>query len=246
MHFDIRRNGAIPLTYRITKEHRQFIGDGYREETAKGKVWVAEESMEGNLVDLGFATAKVPHGSHICQIYSDDEERFTALLKFVETGLKRREATACFSVNLDTDTMTDWLLRSNVDLVAERQQGHLTLADSESTYFENDRFDPDRILSLLTRFHEMSLTTGRSGARAIGEMSPNILKIRDGSRLFEYEARVNGLLKEHPVTAVCQYDARRFDGATIMDVLIVHPFMVVRGNVIQNPFFELPDAFASR
>jgi hypothetical protein len=202
--------------------------------------------MEANLVDLGFAAAKVPHGSHICQVYSDDEERFSALMKFVETGLKRNEATACFSTKLDTDAMAEYLLRSNVDLEAERRQQHLTLADSESTYFEGDRFDPDRMLALLAQFHELSRATGRSGARVIGEMSPNISTIRDGSRLFEYEARVNGLLRERPITAVCQYDARRFDGATILDVLRVHPFLVVRGNVIQNPFFESPESMTSR
>jgi hypothetical protein len=201
--------------------------------------------METNLVDLGFATAPVPHGAHICQIYSDDDERTLALLKFVEAGLKRREKTACFSRDLDEKVMTTWFTKSDVDLASEQDQGHFTWSDAETIYFANGVFDPERMLALLTQFHDDSVSTGLTGARVIGEMSPNISHIPGGSRLFEYEASVNSLLKSHPVTAVCQYDARRFDGATIMDVLSVHPFMVVQGNVIQNPFFERPESLVT-
>jgi hypothetical protein len=201
--------------------------------------------METNLVDLGFATAEVPQGAHICQIYSDDDERTLALLKFVEAGLKRREKTACFSQRLDEDFIMKWFAQTEVNLPAARNQGHFTWSDAETIYFANDVFDPERMLALLTQFHENSISAGLFGARVIGEMSPKISHIPGGSRLFEYEASVNSLLKTHPVTAVCQYDARQFDGATIMDVLSVHPFMVVQGNVIQNPFFERPESLVT-
>lgn len=62
----------------------------------------------------------------------------------------------------------------------------------------------------------------------------------------EYEARVSLLLRDHPVTAVCQYDARAFDGAVIMDVLKVHPLMVIRGAVVHNPFFVRPEDYLAR
>jgi hypothetical protein len=42
---------------------------------------------------------------------------------------------------------------------------------------------------------------------------------------------------------MCQYDARRFDGATIFDVINVHPVMLVRGHLIRNPFYLPPDQF---
>jgi hypothetical protein len=198
--------------------------------------------METNLVDLGFVKAPVPHGAHICQIYSDADERTSAIFKFVETGLKRREKTACFSRDLDKNVMNSWFSQTEVNLDSEQDRGHFILSDAETIYFANGVFDPERMLALLTQFHEDAVSTGQTGARVIGEMSPHIINVPGGSRLFEYEARVNSLLRIHPVTAVCQYDARRFDGRTIMDVLTVHPFMVVQGNVIQNPFFERPES----
>lgn len=37
---------------------------------------------------------------------------------------------------------------------------------------------------------------------------------------------------------ICQYDANRFDGVTLMEVLRVHPFMIARGRIVSNPYYE--------
>ena len=70
-----------------------------------------------------------------------------------------------------------------------------------------------------------------------------IKSVEGGNRLLEYESKVTMLLREHPITAVCQYNSNSFDGATIMDVLKVHPMMIVSGSVISNPFFIEPEEF---
>lgn len=54
------------------------------------------------------------------------------------------------------------------------------------------------------------------------------------------------MLETHPVTAICQYDANRFDGDTILQCLEVHPYMIVRGQVVQNPFYMKPEEFIER
>ena len=84
---------------------------------------------------------------------------------------------------------------------------------------------------------------GFSAARVIGEMIPEIKHIPGGERLLEYESRISILLRDRPVTSICQYDANEFDGATIMDVLKVHPKMIVNGAVINNPFFIKPEEY---
>lgn len=198
-----------------------------------------------SLVNLGFVSTRVPAGSHVCQIYCDTAERNNALLRFLACGLLDNEATACFSENLDPVALREWFEQQGISIDSETQAGHFSQSGSEAVYFKDGHFDPDRMLALLAQFHENSVAQGRAGARVIGEMSPAITKIKGGSRLFEYEAGVNTLLREHPVTAVCQYDSRSFDGATIMDVLSVHPLMIVQGNVIHNPYFVPAESYAT-
>jgi hypothetical protein len=197
-------------------------------------------------VDLGFAKARVPPGTHVCQIYSDDVERTSALLHFLSRGLQAGEAAVCFSENVTDDELATWFASEGLSIAAERAAGRFANSPTRQVYFQDGRFDPDRMLGLLTTFHKDAVAAGLPGARVIGEMSPEISTIPGGSRLLEYESRVNCLLRDHPVTAVCQYDARRFDGATIMDVLTVHPMMVVRGTVVFNPFYVAPEELARR
>lgn len=197
-----------------------------------------------SVVDLGFAQARVPRGAHICQIYSADEERDQALLKFITKGLTLREATACFSDKMDPKVLAAWLLEAGFEMSHEQASGHLSFSGADAVYFEDDVFEPPRMIERLRQFRLAAIEAGLAGARVIGEMSPRIHQVEGGARLFEYESKVNELLREHPVIAVCQYDARIFGGSIIMDVLSVHPLMVVHGAVIQNPFFIAPETLA--
>lgn len=119
----------------------------------------------------------------------------------------------------------------------------LAMSNVEDVYFRDNCFDPEEMLSLLREFYEESIQMGHSAARVIGEMSPDVQRLPGGDRLLEYESRVSLLQRQCPLTTVCQYDARLFDGATIMDILKVHPLMVVRGSVVHNPFYVTPEEF---
>ncbi|MHB8834362.1 MAG: MEDS domain-containing protein [Candidatus Methylomirabilia bacterium] len=192
---------------------------------------------------LGFAQQQFPAGIHVCQIFSTDEERQESLLKFILSGLQSGERTSCFSDKTTEAAIEEFLGNYGISSRAARDSGALTLAGTADVYFAGGCFDPDRMLGILTTYHEDSVTQGYPAARVMGEMMPNIQNVCGGERLLEYEARVSMLLRDHPVTAVCQYDARDFDGAVIMDILKVHPLMVIRGSVVHNPFFIPPEEF---
>jgi hypothetical protein len=118
-----------------------------------------------------------------------------------------------------------------------------SLSGTADVYFQDGKFDPDRMIALLSAYYKESLDLGFPASRVIGEMTPEVQNVPGGDRLLEYESRVSQLLRTHPVTAVCQYDARSFDGATIMDVLKVHPKMIVDGVLVNNPFFIEPEVY---
>ncbi len=197
-------------------------------------------------ISLGFTPQEFPPGVHICQIVDDDGEREEALLQFLLSGLRAGECTSCFSENISRDRVAAFFLGQGISYDEVTGSGAFTLAGTRDVYFENDRFDPERMLNVLTRYHEDSVARGFPAARVIGEMSPEVQNVAGGNRLLEYESRVSLLLRKHPVTAVCQYDSRCFSGALIMDIVKVHPLMIVRGSVVQNPFFITPEEFLSR
>ena len=123
------------------------------------------------------------------------------------------------------------------------ESDRFTLSGANETYFEDNEFDPNRMISLLKNFHNRSVKQNLSGARIIGEMTKNIEQIKGGEKLLEYESKVNKLIEEYPITTVCQYNSNDFSGSSIMDILKVHPYMILRGTVVRNPFYINPDEF---
>jgi hypothetical protein len=196
-------------------------------------------------VCLGFTDEKFPAGVHICQIFSDDQERQDLLLKFILSGLQGGERIGCFSEKVSEAAVEAFLCKYGLSYKDATECGALTVSGSHDVYFKDDCFEPERMLTMLREFHIESVKKRYAAARFIGEMTPEIKHLPGGARLLEYEAQVSILLREHPVTAICQYDANSFDGAMILDILKVHPMMIVRGRVVRNPFFIAPEEFLS-
>ncbi len=197
-------------------------------------------------ISLGFTPQQFEPGIHICQIFNSDEERHDSLVNFIISGLNAGEKTTCFSDNESEQTLTDLFQSEGFNFVDLTNKGDFSISGTKVAYFENNKFEPERMLNLLKDFYKNSEQEKHNGARVIGEMTPDIEHIDGGSRLLEYESKITLLLREYPINAVCQYDARAFDGSTILDVLKVHPYMIVRGKVVHNPFFEQPEDFLAK
>lgn len=196
-----------------------------------------------NKVSLGFTEEKVPVGTHMCLIFTNNNERIESLLKFLLSGIAGGERTACFSENISEETIKDFFQAHGISYDERKASNAISLSGASEVYFQDGIFDPDRMLNTLSDFYHHSKDMGFTAARVIGEMTPEVEHISGGNRLLEYESRVSLLVREQPVTAVCQYDARIFTGATIMNVLKVHPKMIVNGAVVNNPFFIEPEKF---
>lgn len=197
-------------------------------------------------ISLGLGDGRYPEGLHLCHVFNDDQERAKTLARFLERGLREGERALCLVDSMTADEVRQHLGELGVDLssVGER----FGVAPAEPTYCcaEGGAFVPDVCLGNFGHFVEQSKAAGYSGARIMGDMSWALRRGTSTETLLEYEARVKHYIEMFPVTAVCEYDARRFDGATILDILTMHPAMIVRGQVVVNPFYEDPPAYLAR
>ena len=196
-------------------------------------------------VSLGFTRETYQAGTHMCLIYDDDRERRKIIGKFITSGLLGREKVAYFADQATPPDIADWLGSMDIELAPE-EAGNLSITEAESTYCPTGEFVPENMLDTLRSYHRRCAAEQYPASRVSGEMSWALRGIPGSERLMEYESLVNEVLTTHPVTAVCQYDARRFDGSTIMECLEVHPFMIVRGQVVHNPYYLKPEIFLSK
>ncbi len=197
-------------------------------------------------MSLGFTHEAFPAGTHMCYIYNDDDECRDALAKYIESGLLEGEEVHYFYHATRGETPEAAQQRIGVRVPAEGSNGVFRLARALDAYCPDGTFVPERMLDRLRETYLSSIKKGFAGARVSGEMGWALEGLPGTERLIEYEALVNTVVAEYPCTALCQYDARRFDGATLFHVLSVHPAMVVQGQVVRNPYFIQPETFLAR
>ncbi len=197
----------------------------------------------GRVISLGFTAERFPAGTHMCYIYNDDTERRDVISKFVESGLRGREKVGYFVDLTSPGDMPADPSAFGIDLPTGIDARGLSITSTLNTYCPDGTFVPERMLENLRSMYRSSIAEGYAGARAGGETSWALRGIPGSERLIEYEALINIVVAEYPTTAVCQYDARRFDGGTLFDVLNVHPMMIVRGQVVRNPYYVAPEHF---
>jgi hypothetical protein len=185
-------------------------------------------------VPLGFTPELFPEGTHICYLYSDEDERKRFMSSYVRSGIDDHEF-----VTYLPDSEADMVERAIAALgIAPSQvpKDQLSLAAAMDVYCPGGEFVPDTMLDRLRKMYA-DLPPAFRGARVAGEMSWALRDVPGVERLVEYEGRINELLKRYPITTLCQYDTREFSGATIFELLNVHPIMIVHGQIMRNPFY---------
>ena len=198
---------------------------------------------ERRTISLGFTEERVREGQHICYLYNDDAERHRVMARYLDSGLRAGEKVMYLVDSMTPEEMLDCLEELGVE--ARSKPAGLTVASAASVYCPRGTFDTEEMAGIVRDFYRRAVgQEGCSGARSTGEMTWCLVKGRaDEASLMEYEARLNGVVAGHPCTVCCQYDVRRFDGRIIMNVLAVHPVMIVRGRLVQNPYYVGPEVF---
>lgn len=193
-------------------------------------------------ISVGFTEEKFTEGQHILYVFNDDEERRQTMAKYIGTGLTDGEKVLYLADTISPEELIKTLELQGIDI--ESHNKGCVINEAAPAYCPKGYFSCSDMLDVVGDFYQSALNEGFVGARGTGEMT---WALEDGRAnmldLLEYESKLTEILEEYPYTACCQYDARKFDGATIMDMLSVHPVMIVHGQLVKNPYFISPDEF---
>jgi hypothetical protein len=197
-------------------------------------------------IDLGFTQEVLPECHHLCLIYDSEEQRRKIVSEYLAAGLKRGEFVRYFSDITPPEDIRAWLSESGIDLPHAEEDGSFGIVKAENAYCPSGRFVPQEVLDGVAARYTMLKKTSYSGSRVSGEMTWVLRDIPDSDRFLEYEVGLNMITETFPYIGMCQYDARRFDGATLFKVLQVHPYMIAQGQIVRNPFYLKPEEFLAK
>jgi hypothetical protein len=197
-------------------------------------------SSPKHTLDMGFTPERFPDCHHMCLIFDGEAERRKIVSEFLAAGLRQKELVRYFADTTPAEEVRTWLLDLGLELGEDTPFGVVSAAQA---YCPSGHFDPQAVIDGMLARYAMADKAGYSGSRVTGEMTWALKDIPGANRLLEYEALINAITEAFPHIGMCQYDVRRFDGATLFKVLQVHPYLIAQGQIIKNPFYMRPDEF---
>jgi hypothetical protein len=193
-----------------------------------------------NEIALGFTKEHFPGSSHVCLIYENEEQREKIISEYLAAGIKQGELVRYFTDTTPPEEVRSWLSELGVKFPETEENGTFSISKAENAYCPNGRFEPQGMINGSSLRYEQAKKAGYTGVRSCGEMTWVFKDIPGSDRWLEYEALLNTVKSSFPHTGMCQYDARRFDGATLFKVLQVHPYIIAHGQVVRNPYYIQP------
>jgi excisionase family DNA binding protein len=166
-------------------------------------------------INVGGVSIPVP--GHLATFYSTDVGRTRLTIPFLADGL--RFGQPCFLV------ATNEIL--NIYMEALRNQEGLRLSQAQATgQFTAVGFDGatvDRAVAFWEGKFSDILSRGPALIRHVGEMSCVRPMFPSEDEMLRFEEGYEVMCRRFPVSAICQYDVRQFDGLAMLRVLKSHP-----------------------
>ncbi len=185
-------------------------------------------------------------GDHLCLLHESHDDWLLSIASFIHSGLTSNQKCLYITDYHTADEIREHLALNGVDIKSHLLNGQLAILDSKDVYLIDGCFDSGRTISLLQNETRKAMDEGYDALRATGEMSWAIKNMPGSDKLAEYEANLkSGLFETSACIAVCQYDLARFEPDILKEVLKTHPYVIWRGKILQNCYYDSATAHSS-
>ena len=165
----------------------------------------------------------VPVYGHIATFYSSDAGRLRLTVPFLQEGLLQGQP--CFLAaggNVLDAYVTALRDAEGVDFDAAVRSGMIVIVGGPGA-------NVDAALAFWERVLSKALSAGPTLMRVVGEMVSERTLFTSDDEMIGYEIAFNVIAKRFPTVTLCQYDARAFPGAVLLNALRAHPDLYTVG-----------------
>lgn len=201
---------------------------------------MAHESTEA----IKLAGANLERHRHVCAFFHSQEEEYQIMLPFIKEGVERGEkAFHIIDPSLKGQHLSH-LTRVGLDVDELEQRRQLEIRVWQQVYLRsNNCFVQNDMLALIEEVLSGSKKEGFTLTRFIAHMEWALEDVAGVNDIIEYESRLNYVLPKYDDPVICVYDLAKFGAGTVIDILRVHPMVIIGGILQENPFYVEPEDF---
>jgi hypothetical protein len=121
--------------------------------------------------------------------------------------------------------------------------GQLELQRWQDAYLRDDRFDRDVMLNLIEEVFQAGAAAGYPLTRLFSRVESELVDKAGIDNWLEFETRCNYVFPKYKDPVICNYDLSKFSASFVMDIMRIHPVVIIGSTLRENPFFVPPDQF---
>lgn len=177
-----------------------------------------------------------PH-DHPCLIYDTPEEQADSYVPYLHAGLLQGE----YCVYVVDETHPEFIRTAfrarEVDVDSYEESGAFKIISKHDAYLIGGYFDTEKMMKFWEATVADALSSGYTAVRAAAEMTWSLGDEPGNDQLVAYESALNEIFPKLKVSALCQYDRKRFPANVIKDMIHVHPLVSFAENTYTNAGF---------
>jgi PAS domain-containing protein len=173
---------------------------------------------------------------HVAIIYESQQKKVEVLAELCRIGLERNER--CMLSTVEGKDIATLLRRAGLDVDSATARGALIIEDVNDVPMKERQFETEMILSKFEKETADALDGGFSGLRTIGSsfVSP---AFGNTISLHELESELERFTTEKKVILIGLFDLNVQEPDVIINAILSHPIIVLRG-IVCNNFFYIP------
>lgn len=192
-------------------------------------------------LELGIGDYSCNWGVHIAGLYETADERDAMIFGFLARGVEDGDLQLYVPAERsERDFRNSFSAAHPAAAMHLGEAEHFQTPRPRDLYYPDGVFMPRRMDDTGEAFFAASQANGRRNVRATTEMVWALDNITGREHLLAYEARLNYFIPPKPWISICLYNITKFDGATIVGVLRTHPYVISKGTLTENPYYQDP------
>ncbi|MEW6087805.1 MAG: MEDS domain-containing protein [bacterium] len=169
----------------------------------------------------------IPWGTHICQFYRTREDLIDILVPYYKAGLENNEFCIWIvSEPLRIEEAKEAMRKEVVNLDDYLRKGQIEIIDAVEWYAGSGRFSMDMVLKNWAEKEQQAVEKGFDGIRASEDTF--WLEKNDWPDFINYEKKVNKVIDESMIIAICTYSLDKCGHGEIIDVVSNHQIIIIK------------------
>jgi anti-anti-sigma regulatory factor len=179
-------------------------------------------------VSLTKTVAEIAPGDHACAVVDSDEQHWEVAAGYVSAGLVRREKVVYFDGEGSAEPLLRRLREADVNVDEAVDTGQLVVLPPEAADASDERAT-EAVRSQVRESIEDALREGYRAVRLTDEPSAESRAIGHSAvhRLGELDRMIHEVVRDRPVTMLCQYDRRHWSSSDLHQLGELHPVEVI-------------------